>query len=143
MIFIEALKNSFPGFADLQDLPAREKETLYGAAYGIYESGEYEKGANLFTRLLLHDPYDLRFWKGLASCHQMLCEYKEALYAWSIVSLLGENPPQAHFHAAECYLSLEDRDEAKKALNCAKHFLQNNDPLKRKIEQLHEQVHHG
>ena len=117
-----------------------ELEILYRAAYGMYEVGDYEKGAELFTKLCLNDPFDIRFWKGLASCRQMLKECKAALHAWGVVALLGNHPPAAHFHAAECYLSMGDVEEAKKALRLAKLHLDRKDNLFKRVQILNEQV---
>lgn len=100
-------------------LSKEERETVYAAAYGLYEVGDYRKAAGLFTHLLFHNPFDPRFWKGLASAEQMGKRYQEALHAWAVLSLLQPHQADAHFHAAECLLSCNDPKEAQKALKLA------------------------
>ncbi|MBS0630172.1 MAG: hypothetical protein JSS30_08145 [Verrucomicrobia bacterium] len=142
MSFINGLKEL--GFEGKPPLSAREREMVYAAAYGMYEVGDYEKSANLFELLVLNDPHELRFWQGLASSRQMNRQYQSALHAWSIVCLLGGHQPQSHFHAAECYLSIGDLEQAGKALNCAKfHLKKNSSDLSNKIEELRKVVSNG
>ncbi len=142
MTFIDSLKAlGFEG--ELKPLSLQERETVYAAAYGMYEVGDYERSAGLFTQLILNEPFELRFWKGLASSRQMNREYKAALHAWSIVCLMGGQQPISHFHAAECYLSIGELKEAAKALQCAQFFLPDSDPLSSKIEELKKVVGNG
>jgi len=117
-----------------------ERETIYSIAFGKYELGEYAKAAELFTHLLLHDPHDIRFWKGLASSEQMQKNYKAALHAWAIHALLSGHSPAGHFHAAECYLSMGEKEEAKKALTLAEKFLDDADSLAPRIKHLKEHI---
>jgi type III secretion system low calcium response chaperone LcrH/SycD len=97
-------------------LTAEQQETLYGTAYGLYETGSYGQAADFFTHLLFHCPFETRFWKGLASCRQMEGSYEASLRAWAILCLLSPSDPFPHFHAAECLLSIGDVLEAEKAL---------------------------
>lgn len=117
-----------------------EREKLYSIAYGKYQAGEYGQAAEMFTQLVLHDPHEVRFWNGLAGAKQMDHDFQGALRAWGVMSLLGNHPPEAHYHAAECCLSLGEIEEAKKALECAKLHLDENHPLFDRIETLHTQV---
>lgn len=117
-----------------------ERETLYALAFGKYEGGYYDQAADFFTQLLMHDPYDVRFWKGLASSCQMAKKYLEALKAWAIYALLSGHSADGHFHAAECYLSIDEIGEAKKALHMAEKFAQNS-ALSGKITNLKDHLH--
>ena len=124
------------------DLTNRDLEILYASAYSFYEQGVYPKASQLFTGLILHDPFQTRFWKGLASSKQMQKEYKAALHAWGILALLEGHKPQTHFHAAECFLSQGEKDDALKALNLAKAKLEDTSDLGCKIAQLQEELAH-
>jgi type III secretion system low calcium response chaperone LcrH/SycD len=104
-----------------------ELETVYAIAFGNYERAEYEKAADIFTHLLLHDPKDIRFWKGLGAAKQMNKDYSGALHAWGVYALLSGHSCEGHYHAAECYVSLGEKQEAKKALTLAKRFLKGGD----------------
>ena len=128
---IALVKGALPSI-DLED-----SEIVYAAAYGLYEKGDYTRSAGLFTHLVLRNPFEKSSWMGLASAHQMEKKYREALAAWSMIALLNAEDPLPHFHAAECLLSLQDVEEALKALNCAEKNLKNSDSeLKDKIEVL-------
>jgi len=117
-------------------LNQKDREIVYAAAFGLYEGGDYEQSSLFFTKLVLEDPFEIRFWKGLASSHQMLRNYQEALHAWGIVCILGNHDSIAHFHAAECYLSMNELQEAKKALQCAEKSLTEKSSLFEKIQLL-------
>ncbi len=128
------------GVSDPKTFSKKELETLYSVSYGMYQRAEYEDASGIFTKLILYDPYDIRFWKGLASSHQMQGQFKEALHAWSVLSLLTNHNPTAHFHAAECYLSMGNKKDAKKALQCAQLHLKSDDPIAEKIARLSQEV---
>jgi tetratricopeptide (TPR) repeat protein len=104
---------------------------LYDAAYGLYSAGHYEKAAGFFTQLTLKQPLMAPFWKGLAASKQMVKDYRAALRAWAVAAALDSSDPLAHLHAAEALYHLGQKEEAKKALNCAEAL--NNPDLKEKI----------
>lgn len=113
-----------------------QERPLYATAFGFYESGDYRSAAQLFAQLVLTDPYSVHYWSGLASSKQMAQDYLAAVHAWGIVSLLKENDPISHFHAAECFLSLDEKEDALKALNAALELAGKNEMLLEKINLL-------
>jgi len=118
---------------------ASEKEYLYSCAHAHYEGGNYPEAEKIFAHLTLASPFEERFWLGVSSTRQMQEKYREALSGWAVLALLDEANPTPHFHAAECLLSLHERDDALKALKaaenrCTDRFL----ALKRKIQVLKE-----
>jgi type III secretion system low calcium response chaperone LcrH/SycD len=120
-----------------------EQEKLYTLGYQLYDQGRYGDCVHCFMKLALCNPFIHPYWCGLASSHQMQKSYREALHAWGVAALLNEKDPLPHFHAAECYFSLKEFDEALKALNSAEVLLTNsmNDvKLLEKIQVL-RQVH--
>lgn len=104
-------------------LTAQERRILMDGAFASYEAGKYGEASSLFTLLVLDQPLEENFWRGLASSRQMEEKYREALPAWSMVALLCAEDPFPHFHAAECMISLGDRGEAMKGLQCAEKLL--------------------
>lgn len=137
---LEKLKKEL-GVSGGKPFSISQRETIYAAAFGMYERGEYSQSADFFTMLILHDPYEVRFWKGLASSRQMEKKFKEALHAWAIHALLSGQDPMTHFHAAECYLSMGEKEEAKKALALAEKGFSLKDPTKEKIGYLQEKIY--
>jgi type III secretion system low calcium response chaperone LcrH/SycD len=118
--------------SQVSKVPLEKEREFYAIAYGLYEKGDYRGAAQLFTQLVLTDPFSEHYWQGLASSKQMAREYHAAVHAWSLVALLREGDPEPHFHAAECFLSLEEKEEALKALHAALEFC--------KDEQLREKI---
>lgn len=108
---------------------------LYQAAFSFYNQGDYQKAIELFTQLVVIDAFDEANWRGLASSHQMMGNYQDAIQAWALVAILNPKDPYAHFHAAECLLSLNEKEEALKALKCAEKNTQDGS-LRTKIELL-------
>lgn len=125
-----------PALKTLRKLDPQQKEAVYAMAYGLYQTGDYEKSEQFFIHLVLNDPFDKRFWKGVASARQMQKKYQEALHSWSILCFFDEKDPLPHFHASECLFSLQQPEEALKALNCSERLLDPDHPLKEKITQL-------
>jgi type III secretion system low calcium response chaperone LcrH/SycD len=118
-----------------------DKKTLYSLAYAHYESGHYDDAADLFTQLTLLDPQESLYWQGLASARQMGQKYQAALYAWGFAAYLSEEDPLPHFHAAECYISLEKKEEATKALEAAARLVTDDIVLQNRIGLLKEVAH--
>ena len=104
---------------EVKPIPLEMQRQLYATAFGMYEKGDYRSAWQLFTQLVLSDPFSEHYWLGLASSKQMARDYQAAIHAWSLVALLKEGDPMPHFHAAECLLSLDEKEEALKALDAA------------------------
>lgn len=116
-------------------IPITEQRAFYAVAFAHYEKEDYSSAAHLFKQLVLADPFSAHYWHGLASSEQMAKSYPAAIQAWSMVCLLKEQDPLAHFHAAECMLALDQKEEALKALNAALDRCP-NDLLRQKIRSL-------
>jgi type III secretion system low calcium response chaperone LcrH/SycD len=121
---------------EVSPIPLDQEHSFYSAAFGLYEKGDYRRSAYLFTQLVLTDPFSEYYWKGLASAKQMAREYQAAVHAWSMVALIDENNPLPHFHAAECLLSMEEKEEALKAFDAALELAGNDETLCEKINLL-------
>ena len=52
------MREAFPIPLPSSPMSQKKIETLYSIAYDMYERGDYSKGAELFTQLVLHNPYD-------------------------------------------------------------------------------------
>jgi len=116
---VAALLNQEESFS----LGQEEEHSLYSSAFTLYANQAYRKASSVFTRLVLINPFSAPYWKGLAASKQMAREYEQALRAWALATLLDTNDPTIHLHAAECLYKVDDKEEAKKALNCAASLL--------------------
>lgn len=114
-------------------------EPFYAYAYAQYGGGNLTEAADLFRLLCTRRPLEARFWFGLGATLQETGSYGDALHAWAMAALLRGEDPYPHFHAAECYLSLNERTEAIKALAEAAIRAQNEHPLSGKISVLKKQ----
>jgi type III secretion system low calcium response chaperone LcrH/SycD len=113
-------------FADMplaESLSSQEQEELYALAYTLYNQGNYPHAGQFFKRLVLCNPFAENYWRGLASSQQMQKEYLNAVHAWATLALLVDQDPLPHFHAAECLFSLEEKEEALRALEAAESLL--------------------
>jgi|GEM_PF-1624431 len=102
-----------------------EQRTLYISACTFYQQKNYALAEPLFIQLCLSNPFEEAFWRGLASSLQMLAKCKESLHAWCVTALLKDEDPLPHFHAAECFLLLEETEEATKAVLQAEKRMEN------------------
>ena len=120
-------------------LPDDEVEAFYQYAYSHYNSGHWTEAADIFRLLCTRRPLDSRFWFGLGAALQEGGSYIDALHSWAMAALLKTEDPYPHFHAAECYFSLGDGQEAAKALKEAALKIEATHPLGEKISLLREQ----
>src|SRR5579871_3241560 len=93
-------------------LSEEEVESFYLYGYSHYNSGDWAEAADIFRLLCTRRPLEARFWFGLGAALQEGSSYFEALHAWAMVALLKKEDPFPHFHAAECYFSLGEHEEA-------------------------------
>jgi len=133
MIFnkIDLLKNNKITLKRFKNLPIEEKKEAYALGRVLYYSGEYMKASYVFAHLTIADPFTYCFWHGLASCKQLLKEYETAIEAWKAVYSLHPKNPLGYFHAAECYLSIENKKEALQNLDKAEQLCKDASLLNR------------
>ncbi len=103
----------------------RKRTLLYSLAYSFYVQGNYARAEQLFSQLLLADPWHKAAWQGLAGARQMQQKYEEAMAGWAVLIALDEAAALPHFHAAECLVSLGRWLEAKQATALALSRLSN------------------
>lgn len=126
---------------EISPLSQEQELFLYERALDLYERQEYRSAAPLFTQLVMTNPFEAHYWRGLASAKQMGRDYMAAVHAWGMVALLEEEDPLPHFHAAECLFHVEEGEDAQKALNAALERFDENDPLVEKAHQLRAHYH--
>ncbi|QVL56828.1 MAG: tetratricopeptide repeat protein [Simkaniaceae bacterium] len=116
---------------------ADDLRILSSFARTLYQSGDYEEAKGVYQQLAAFEPYCPSYWEGVGACMQMEKRYEEALRAWSMVSLLSEDDPLPHFHAAECYNALGLFLEGEKELDaCKERLKENHQDLLEKIARL-------
>lgn len=128
-----------PSDIKLDALSEESVEEFYAYGFAQYNSGNWAEAADVFKVLCTRRPLEARFWFGLGATMQEAGSYLDALHSWAMVALLKNSDPYPHFHAAECYFSLQDGQEAMKALKEAEIKITKDHPLGAKIELLKEQ----
>jgi len=110
------LENHAENHQDLPEFSGDFIETFYSFAYGYYQSGKYETAIHFFRLLTLIDPDKRKHWMGLGASYQMIKGYERALQCYGYAAILDENDPYTHWHAAECFIALNQPEQAKLAL---------------------------
>jgi type III secretion system low calcium response chaperone LcrH/SycD len=101
-------------------------ENIYQRALALYNEDKAEQSSEAFAILIRERPFHKIFWLGLAASKQKLKEYEKALEAYALTSLIDDHDPMPHFHAAQCYIGLNNKDEAIKAINLAEALAYND-----------------
>ncbi|MBS0620610.1 MAG: SycD/LcrH family type III secretion system chaperone [Verrucomicrobia bacterium] len=122
--------------SEITPLSSEEERRLYALGYEHYEREEYRQAAQIFTQLVLSEPFTHEYWRALASSKQMTKAYEAALHAWSLAALLQEGDPIPHFHAAECLIHMGETTDALKAIDAALSLCHETDPLYERIDLL-------
>lgn len=99
----------FHGMAP-KDALAIDNQTIQALsqdAYQQYNSGKYNEALHLFSILAVADgSYPYLF--GMAACNHMMKEYRKAADAYMKCALLEPKDPTPYYHAADCYLHLNE-----------------------------------
>jgi type III secretion system low calcium response chaperone LcrH/SycD len=99
-----------------KDFSDEEIEAVYNVAYNFYQQRQYDKAEKLFAFLTLYEHTDSRFSLGLGGCYQSMGKHNQAVNAYTCAALADATNPMPAFHACECYMALEDWDNARKAI---------------------------
>lgn len=83
-------------------------EGIYAQAYRLYNTGKYIEASHLFRMLVTMNPMESKYTLGLAACFHMLKEYRNAVQAYTICSLIDPENPVPHYHASDCYIQMKD-----------------------------------
>lgn len=94
-------------------------ENIYAHAYQLYGTGKYEEAKKIFAALVVVDPTDERFLFGHAACSHMQGEFEDAAHAYMNHALFTKDDPVSYYHAADCYMKLDDKLSAAVCFNLA------------------------
>ncbi len=104
------------------EIPSFSQETIeafYSLGYGYYQNGKYEQAIHFFRFLTLIDTENPKHWMGLGAALQMIKQYHHAIQCFGYAAVLNPKNPYAPFHAAECYLSLGEENNAAEVFDAA------------------------
>ncbi len=83
-------------------------EGMYAYGYGLYNQGDYDKASDVFEYLTKLNPYEYKYILGVGAARQLQKSYLPAASAYLVAALMEPKDPTPHYHAAECYLELDD-----------------------------------
>lgn len=111
-----------------KQIPDKKVDETYAIAHYYYSKGQYSDALTYFQILVTARPLEPKFWKGLGATLQMKQDFAGALGCYDKAQLLnGEQPdPYLYVHAANCFYSLDQKDNALGALEAAKQWAKKN-----------------
>ena len=130
----EAVMEGKATLAAVQGITNEDLEAVYGVAHGLYSAGRYADALDLFRFLVLHAHVTGRYWFGLGACQQMLGDTAGALKSYGMAALFDPAEAEVPLRAAECFLKLGDRVNARSAAEAAG-IVAGNAPAKPAIAQ--------
>lgn len=101
----------------MRGLSDEEMEAIYAMGVNFYKAGNYADAEKVFRFLTLFDHLNSRYWTGLGSLRQVQRQFAAAIEAYRFASFLDLENPKPMYYAAECHLSLGQKDEARAALD--------------------------
>jgi type III secretion system low calcium response chaperone LcrH/SycD len=109
-------------------------EEIYGIAQRNFASGNYKEASLLFNILISLDDTQAKYFMGAGACSHMQKKYKDAVAYYQVCSHLDITDPLPAYHAADCYLQLDDPGSAFKSISLAVLQSENN-PQYRQIKE--------
>ncbi len=94
---------------DAMGIQDTDAEFLYAQAYQLYNIGKYKDSRSLFGSLMVMDPTEPKYIFGHAASSHMLKQYDTAAKAYVQQAMLSNDDPVPYYHAADCYLQLNDK----------------------------------
>lgn len=104
---------------DALNISPQQTENLYAQAYQYYNTGKYKEAQAIFSSLMFVNAYEPKYMFGHAACSHMLEKYEIAAKTYMQVGSIDSLNPIPYYHAADCYIKLEDNLSAIIALKLA------------------------
>ena len=122
-----------------QKLPFIKKENLnalYACGYHYYENGKYESALDVFRFLTKMDVTQMKYWKGLGACFQLLRNYHDALEAYSRAAILNPLDIDLHLNAADCCFATGQIERGHQALDAVEQLANQKEEHEHFLEKL-------
>ena len=122
-LFVKMLDEGTLTLKSAKGITNEEMNAVYSLAHDFYRTGRYQDAETLFKFLTVYDHLNPRYWMGLGATRQVQRRFEEAIKAYALVSVtLDVKNVKAPYYAAECFLAMGDRENARKALEHVKLF---------------------
>ncbi|MCR5413982.1 MAG: SycD/LcrH family type III secretion system chaperone [Kiritimatiellae bacterium] len=103
--------------AELKGISHDELEAVYSLGFNYYRTGKYEEAAKLFKFLVLFDHLNAKYWMAIGAVQQVSKDYEGAVASYAYASFLDISNPKPQYHAAECFLAMGDKVNARSAID--------------------------
>lgn len=121
-------------------------EGIYNLGFDLYTSKDFNTCADVYTFLVVLNPYVCWFWQMLGKCKQMQGIYSEALSAFKIAINCSPHNFEGCFDAVNCCVQAKEFDEAISIIEEELERINDSDSqidlqeIKTNLEQLKKQV---
>ena len=121
--FAEMIEKGLTTVRESKGITDEEMNAVYSVAHNFYVTGRFADAETVFKFLVVVDHLNPKYWIGLGAVRQVQKRFKEAIEAYANVAVnLDVKNVKASYYAAECYLALGDRENAKSAVEHVKYF---------------------
>lgn len=100
---------------EIQGVPDSVMDSIYAHAYKFYQMGRLDDAEVFFNFLHFYDSGNANYMMGLAATYQQKKQYAEAIDAYELTLALAKDNFRPMLHIAQCYLSLKDKQQARKS----------------------------
>ncbi len=104
---------------DILNISDKQIEGLYAQGYNFYQTGRYSDALQIFRVLIMLNANESKYILGLAACLHMMKDYKAAIDAYTLCSVLEAESPIPYYHMSDCFLAMKDSYSAIIALDMA------------------------
>lgn len=125
---------------ELKGLTTEDCEAIYSVGLNAYKVGSYEDADTVFRYLVLLDHLCPKYWIALGAVQQMRRDFQKAVSSYGYASFLDLENPKPQYHAAECFLALGDKENAKSALAALDMYAPKDSPYREKAKKLSERL---
>jgi type III secretion system low calcium response chaperone LcrH/SycD len=113
-----------PSFQEQCSISDETIECFYQCGIRAYEHKNYQEASDVFYVLSSIDYRRHNVWMALGLVEKQLGNPESALSAFIMASVTNMEEPIAFMHAAECYITLGEREEAEKSIQSASDLIQ-------------------
>lgn len=133
---------TFSSLASHLGISNETMRVIYEIGNEFYTHKKYQEALSIF-QVLNHLDYSSHvIWVSLGICFQQIKDYYHAIYAYTMASLTKPSDLQPYLYSCECFLALNNHEQAKGCIELAKHFkeLYHNQEHMKRIEELQRLV---
>lgn len=125
----ENISLELPSFAEHLCLSKDVLKQIYELAQDLYNKDLIEDAVSVVQTLTFFDSTKYEIWLFLGICEQRLNNYYQAIYAYTMASLIDTEDPLPYLYCTQCFIALRDFAQAEECLISAKERNAEKGPL--------------